>query len=69
MKKVSEELARLGQALELQNVEWRSVCDALAAPGSETCFPKQVLTAFEQIFDEPPPAQAGKPALPLARRV
>lgn len=68
MKKVSEDLARLGQALERQNVEWRSVCDALVAQGSETRVPKQVLTAFERIFDEAPPVPAGKPPSPFALR-
>ena len=68
MKKANEELARLGQMLERQNVEWRSVCEALAAGGPDTHFPKQVLTAFEGIFDESPPAPAGKPPPPFARR-
>jgi len=68
MKTANEELARLGQALESQNVEWRSVCEALAAGGSEAQFPKQVLTAFERIFDEAPPAEAAKPPVRFALR-
>jgi hypothetical protein len=69
MKKANEELARLGQALESQNVEWRSVCEALAAGAPDTQFPKQVLTAFERIFDASPPVQqAGRPQSPFARR-
>lgn len=68
MKTTPEELARLGQALESQNVQWRSVCEALAAGSSDTQFPKQVLTAFEHIFDEPPPAPAGKSPSPFALR-
>lgn len=69
MKKVSEELARLGEALERQNVEWRSVCEALAAGGSEPRFPKQLLTEFERVFDHSPPAQSGKRPSPFALRV
>jgi hypothetical protein len=68
MKTAKEELARLGQALEHQNVQWRSVCEALAAGGSEAQFPKQVLTAFERIFDDAAPAEAAKPPLRFAVR-
>jgi hypothetical protein len=68
MKTANQELVRLGQLLERQNVEWRSVCEALAAGGSEAQFPKQVLTAFERIFDESPSPEAAKPPSPFARR-
>jgi hypothetical protein len=68
MKTAKEELAQLGQALERQNVQWESVCEALAAGGSEAQFPKQVLTAFERIFDESPPAEAAKPPSRFAMR-
>lgn len=69
MKNVSEELARLAESLERQNVEWRSVCEALATGGSEPRLPKQLLAEFERVFDESPPAQAGKPPSRFALRV